>query len=147
MKTWQVPDIGARLETLRLWREYDQAHKASNEVSLAGTDQFYPEYRRRVDEARAWYEAQLMGRPGVADAEAACEAAREAYFAAPEAIREDDNGEPVICVVTGSPIYDSDEVIETGDGSLILASAFVPREILDQFSGADDDEADIEEAA
>jgi len=146
MKTWMVPDMEARLETLRLWREYDQAHKASNEVSLAGTDQFYPEYRRRVDEARAWYEAQLMGRPGVADAEAVCEAAREAYFAAPETIREDDNGEPVICVVTGSPIYDSDEVIETGDGSLILASAFVPREILDQFSG-EDDESDVEEAA
>ena len=146
MKTWNVPDMEARLETLRLWREYDRAHKASNEISIMDPDEFYPEYRRRVDEARKWYEAQLMGRPGVADAEAVCEAAREAYFAAAEAIREDGNGEPVLCVVTGSPIYDSDDVIETGDGSLILASAFVPREILDQFS-VEADEDDVEEAA
>lgn len=146
MKTWHVPDMEARHETLRLWREYDRLYAVAQEPSPE-YDALYDQYQERVQDARRWYDsevAKLSGRDGEF---AALELAKEAYFAAPGELREDEDGQPVLCVVTGAPLMEADEVIETGDGSLILASAFVPREILDQFSGADDDEAEIEEAA
>lgn len=145
MKTWHVPDMEARLETLRLWREYDRLYAMAQEPSPE-YDALYEQYQEKINAVRLWYDQEVAKLGGSGSDAAALDAARSAYFAAPETIREDDNGEPLLCVVTGAPLMDRDEVIETGDGSLILASAFVPREILNQFSG-ENDEDDVEEAA
>lgn len=144
MKTWHVPDMEARLETLRLWRDYDRLHKARETEESGPSVELYQEYQARLDEVRRWYDAELVKQVGQSQSAASYVAARDAYFEAPGCIEENDDGEPMFCVVTGAPIMEADEVVETGDGSLILASAFVPREILDQFSG---EKIDTERAA
>lgn len=162
MKTWHVPDMEARLETLRLWREaiarqkdLQEARDArqfsmrSNAVSEA-LARLYEDYEAKRHNLSKWYYAEaerIEGPDTTIPLEEKANIAEEAYAAAGMTVVEDD-GEPALCVVTGAPIMEEDEVIETGDGSLILASAFVPREILDQFKGGDEpEEDDVEEAA
>lgn len=145
MKTWHVPDMEARLETLRLWRNYDRLYAIVQEPSPE-YEALYEQYQERISAARRWYDGEVAKLGGGDSLVAELEAAQKAYFATPKVVRENDEGQPILCVVTGAPLMEEDEVIETGDGSLILASAFVPREILDQFSG-ENDEDNVEEAA
>lgn len=144
MTIGHVEDMEQRLEILRLWREYDLAHKRVTGRSPEA-DELYEEYKRKLEDARRWYDHKIAAMDGNAEALAACKDAQTAYFAAPLTIRENDEGEPIMCAVTRAPIMEEDEVVETESGALILASAFIPRSILDQFKDADDEADEVSE--
>lgn len=79
----------------------------------------------------------------------AARAARESYLdGAGGTILEDDCGDPVCCALSGAPIYETDEIIEIGDNT-ILAALFIPDGVIAQLRGDDETEEDeeIEEAA
>lgn len=100
------------------------------------------EYQRRLGDLRAWYHAAreaATGERGWAEQEAAVEHAREAYYAHPELMIDDD--EAITCAVSGAPLYEDDIAIEVGD-SWILASVYVPTEVIERLLLADQDALD-----
>lgn len=112
----------------------------------------HTEYNRRVNEISDWFDAEIKkikGPDPLAVIRQERDAASDAYDKAPgDAILEDDSGDPVLCALSGAPIYETDEIIEVGK-STVLASLFIPAGVLEMLRGeTDEDEAEeIEEAA
>lgn len=153
----RVPDFAEREEASRLYNAYhaaDKAHwSAPNRVLTpeqhAAVDKLSLEFSRKMQDLEDWYCAEYeraVGPDPHAHLAAARDAASDAYDAHPgSAVREDDDGNPARCALSGAVPYDTDDVIEIGD-KLVLMSLFVPADVIADLKPVDDedDEAEVE---
>lgn len=153
--TWTPEDAEIRRNALALhkaMRAAEQAYGDSDETDSLPPDgeaelravdaDYYARSGALRDEHRAKYDAVMAkyARPGTT-LKSIWEGAERAYMDAPgEALREDDDGNAVICAKSGFPIFETDRIVEDPDSGEIFLRAATdlppPRE-----------EDDLEEAA
>lgn len=125
--TWQPEDAEIRRNALALhkaWREAEKAFEDSDEHNDDFPDEFHAEmraasadYYRKSDELRAEHRAQVDAiekkyAKAPSPLRAAVNQAESAYEQAEgPALREDDDGNAVICAKSGLPIWDTDDVL------------------------------------
>lgn len=141
----KIPDLDERMATLDLYTEQmaageELAEAMASAVRVDGLDDklssLHAEYDRRLGELRAWYDAEharRAGERGWAAAERAYHVARAAYDEA-RPLLVDDEGEVVLCAVSGAPLYEDDIVIEVGS-HVVLAAIYVPAGVLANLAG------------
>lgn len=159
MADWaeKVPDWDERQAVLGLYeRQVEAEHALSAALSEApavpGLDdkmaEIQEEYERRAADLRDWREralAEASGEKSWAAQERIYNELRETYEAGPELVLDGD-GNVEFCAVSGAPLYEDDITIDVGSSS-ILASVFVPEDILQQLRDEDEGEDAYEEAA
>lgn len=149
----RVHDLAERQEALRLYQEAERTQAEADKVranSLAAPTEaeawvaFDKEYRRRQQELTDWSEAERRRIEGPQPWDAAQEAADKAeaaYNAHPTPPLLDDSDGPIVCALSGAPLYDNDITIEIG-GKTVLASLFVPPDVLASLAAYDGEEDD-----
>lgn len=155
--TWQPEDAEIRRNALALhkaWRAAEEAYNASDEDEGGDVPQEAHDEIRAAN--AAYYEKQSAMRK---EHQARCDEIMKKYAKAPTplkaamdqaeiayeqakgpALREDDDGNAVVCAVSGLPIWDTDDVLSDE-----YSEEFVIREAIGLPSKPADD--DVEEAA
>lgn len=148
-----VHDLAERQEALRLYQEAERTEAEVNkirathsgrEVSNEALVAHEQEYRRRMTELTEWSAAEVRRIEGPQPWDAAEEAhdkANAAYNEHPTPPLLDDNDGPIVCALSGAPLYDNDVTIEVG-GKTVLAALFVPQDVLASLAAEDDEEDD-----
>ncbi len=138
--TWTPDDAEIRRNALALHKAWRAAETAYNESDETGDDlppdgeaelraadsDYYAKSGELRKEHNAKVEAIMAkyARPTPSLKSAADEAERVYLDAPGEAIREDDDGNAVICAKSGVPIFETDEVVEDSDtGEVFLRAA------------------------
>lgn len=149
----RVHDLAERQEALRLYQEVARTEAEVGQIRANSPSpqtideawlQFDKEYRRRQHELTEWSEAERRRIEGPQPWHAAQEIAdraEAAYHAHPTPALLDDNDGPIVCALSGAPLYDNDVTIEVG-GKTVLAALFVPQDVLASLAAEDDEEDD-----
>lgn len=158
----KVTDMAEREEAVRLFEAVEAAQEALKEASYdyrlqimnAGEavknqiKEINRDYRARIFELDAWKSnaiAQALGRPSLAELEAAETAAQAAYEEVPGEILESDvSGRAARCALSGAPLYYDDPTIEIGD-HLVLRCLAIPADIAAELEGDSEDSEDGDE--
>ena len=146
----RVPDRDVREEAARLWGNLVTASEAradaegvdmSDDVrtELAAADAAYQEAVAAAQRIHSETCNRLMG-PAIATAQAAEDAAQAAYDQHEGlSVLVDDDDEVIRCALSGVPLYNDDQVLETPDGNFkVLASLVLPDFVLAQIREEDE---------
>lgn len=148
----RVHDLAERQEALRLYQEAERTEAEANKIRANSPSpqpaevwlEFNKEYHRRQQELTDWCEAERRKIEGPQlwhAAQEIADKANAAYNAHPTPPLLDDNDGPIVCALSGAPLYDNDVTIEVG-GKTVLAALFVPQDVLASLAAEDDEEDD-----
>lgn len=141
----EIMDMDERKRAALILNAYVDAYTESEEIADSGpsyTDEqlerinsINVEYQRRLEDLRAWRDAECAKvtpeNPAFGEAQRAADAAYEALESLPRRLMEDDEGRPVICAKSGAPIWDDEPVLEGDDDTVVIRALVLPDEIDD----------------